>query len=140
MNRTFLLGRRRLKQLTLPQHELLRMHTAVWAMTRGTARHEEWDDLADLLAVVDALARMAKVDPMLVAPLIQDAIDGLAVAYKVPSGQMRVPGPAAHALHGIVTLYDACLSRDGQETIRDAIRLASVANDAALHGVVVLQD
>ena len=125
--------RMRLKQLTDPRHELLRMHSALYEMGRGRARLEEWGDLADLVIVVDALARLEKLDVLAVAPLVHEAVEGLAVANKVPSGQMRVPAGAAHALRSIVMLYDDCLCRHGQGTIRDAIRLAHVIGDVAPH-------
>lgn len=97
----------------------LRAWTALDFMARGTARKEEWLDMADSCNVVEALVEMGKYDEGSVRPHVDAAIQGLIVAMKCPPGMMRV-GSALPALREVVTLYDEAVSKFSSGTMEQA--------------------
>ena len=100
--------------------EALRVYTALAAMCNGTARREEWQDCADSVNMVEALATMGKYNPVEVTPLVTAAIAGLLVAMKCPDGMMRMGAAATLALRTLVTLYDEALGKFARATMYEA--------------------
>ena len=110
--------------------EALRVYTALAAMCNGTARREEWQDCADCVNMVEALAAMGKYNSTEVTPLVTAAIAGLMVAIKCPDGMMRMGAAATLALRTLVTMYDEALGDFSQATMHTAWRLAVRQIDA----------
>lgn len=120
----------------------LRAYTALAMMSEGTARREEWLDLADSANIVEALIDMGKFDHASVRPVVDAAVAGLVVAMRCPQGMMRM-GPAIQAMREVVGLHDEAVSKFAQDTLHrafqhvcDRIYTAQAANDP---GVTVVE-
>lgn len=102
----------------------LAAYTALAEMCNGTARREEWQDLADSLNVVEALAVMGRlpsgVTAEQVAETTQLAIDGLMVAIKCPDGMMRMGQKATYAMRQIVTWNDEAIGKYSRMSLYEA--------------------
>lgn len=97
----------------------LRAYTALAMMADGTARREEWLDLADSCNIVEALVQLGKYDAASVRPLVDAAVAGLVVAMRCPAGMMRM-GPAIKAMAEVVGLHDEAVCKFSQDTLRQA--------------------
>ena len=102
------------------QLEALRVYTALAEMCNGTARREEWQDCADSVNMVEALATLGKCERAEVTPLVDTAIAGLMVAIKCPDGLMRMGAAATLALRTLVTMYDEALGKFARATMYEA--------------------
>lgn len=118
------------KPLAERRMEALRVYTALAAMCNGTARREEWQDCADCVNMVEALATQGNYKAADVAPLVTAAIAGLMVAIKCPDGMMRMGAAATLALRTLVTLYDDALGEFAPATMYAAWRLVVRQIDA----------
>lgn len=98
----------------------LAAYTALAEMCNGTARREEWEDLAASVNVVEALAIMEKLPVAEVSPAVQLAIDGLRVAIKCPDGMMRMGQAATYAMRQIVTWHDDAIGRLSRGVLYEA--------------------
>lgn len=96
------------------------MWTALAEMVNGTARREEWTDLANCLNVVEALRAMGRIAGEDLETHIQRGIDGLMVAIKCPDGMMRMGKDAMFSMRHIVTLHDDAIGRYSRQTLYDA--------------------
>ena len=110
-------------------------------MSAGTARREEWLDLADSANIVEALIDLGKYDAASVRPNVEAAVAGLVVAMRCPQGMMRM-GPALQAMREVVSLHGEAVCKFSQDTLRrafeavcDRIYTAKAANDP---GVVMV--
>lgn len=101
----------------------LRFYTALAEMVNGTARREEWSDLADSCNVVEALGTLGKYDAAVVAPLTQQCIEGLMVAIKCPDGMMRMGATATRAMCQVVALHDDAIAKFSRGSLYDAWEL-----------------
>jgi hypothetical protein len=97
----------------------LRAYTALAMMSAGSARREEWLDLADSANIVEALIDMGKFDDASVRPSVDAAVAGLVVAMRCPAGMMRM-GSAIKAMAEVVSLHDEAVSKFAQDTLRQA--------------------
>lgn len=98
----------------------LRAFTALCEICNGTARREEWQDLADSCNIVEALSVMGKYERVLVEPVVDMAIHGLMVAIKCPDGMMRMGAAATLAMRHVVTLHDEAIGKFGRVTMFEA--------------------
>jgi len=101
----------------------LRAYTALAEMCNGTARREEWLDLADSVNVVEALRAIGKIDHDDVDVAVQSAIDGLMVAIKCPDGMMRMGQAATYAMRQLVTWHDEAIGKLSRGTMFEALDL-----------------
>lgn len=134
-------GNRRPVHALAANRVALRAYTALAMMAAGTARREEWLDLADSANIVEALIELGKYDEG-ARPLVDAAVAGLVVAMRCPQGMMRM-GPAISAMCEVVGLHDEAVSKFSQDTLRRAFDLvceriytARAANDP---GVTVVE-
>lgn len=115
------------KRLPVPHVEHRRaalcMYTALAEMVNGTARVEEWQDLADSLNIVEALRAMERIEAPDLEHLIQLALDGLKVAIKCPPGMMRMGKDSMFAMRHVVTLHDDAIGRFSRGTMYAAFEL-----------------
>ncbi len=104
------------------EHKLVALtaYTALAEMCNGTARREEWQDLASSVNVVEALACMGKLPEAEVSPAVQLAIEGLMVAIKCPDGMMRMGPAATLAMRQIVTWHDDAIGKFSRLTLWEA--------------------
>lgn len=100
----------------------LRAFTALAMMSSGTARREEWLDLADSCNTVEALVEMGKYDGASVRPHVDAAIQGLVVAMRCPDGMKRM-GAALQPMREVVTLLDAAICKFSSATMAEAYRV-----------------
>lgn len=100
-------------------------HTALAEMINGTARREEWQDCADAVNVVDALAALNMYDMAAVRPLVDQSIEGLTVAIKCPDGMMRMGSEATKALKQVVCMYDDGIRKFSRSKIDEAWKLVT---------------
>lgn len=115
-------GNRRPVHALAANRVALRAYTALAMMAEGTARREEWLDLADSANIVGALIELGKYDSATAKPLVDAAVAGLVVAMRCPQGMMRM-GPAIKAMAEVVSLHDEAVSKFSQDTLRKAFDL-----------------
>lgn len=114
-------GNRRPVHALAANRVALRAYTALAMMAAGTARREEWLDLADSANIVEALIELGKYDEG-ARPLVDAAVAGLVVALRCPQGMMRM-GPAIQAMREVVSLHDEAVAKFSQDTLRRAFEL-----------------
>jgi len=115
-------GNRRPVHALAANRVALRAYTALAMMAAGTARREEWLDLADSANIVEALIELGKFESTSVRPTVDAAVAGLIVAMRCPGGMMRM-GPAIKAMSEVVSLHDDAVSKFSQDTLRRAFDL-----------------
>ena len=124
---------RRRVPLTEHKRVALRAYTALVEMANGTARREEWHDLADSVNIVEALSTMGKYDAAIVDPLVRQAIAGLMVAIKCPDGMMCMGAAATLAMRTLVTMHDEAIAKFSIGTMYEAnaLVLAKISDPTA---------
>lgn len=115
-------GNRRPVHALAANRVALRAYTALAMMAEGTARREEWLDLADSANIVEAMVEMGKFDEQSVRPIVDAAVAGLVVAMRCPAGMMRM-GQAIQAMSEVVRLHDEAVAKFSQETLRRAFEI-----------------
>lgn len=100
-------------------HMALVAWTATAEMINGTARREEWDDIADFVNIVEALHEMNKLGPETMHWVL-GAIRGLQFAITQPDGQMRMHAAEIVCLKHVTELYDGAIGRLATKTIEEA--------------------
>lgn len=98
----------------------LRSHTALAVFLKGSGGREEWQDIADSVNIVEALATMQKVDSQEIMPLVQATIGGLVTASKCPPGMMGFGPDSAAAARRIVCLHDEAIGKFSATTMYEA--------------------
>lgn len=97
--------------------ESLRAYTAFYEMANGTARSEEWDDLADAINLVEALCDLERFkDTTSMLHFVDGATDGMKEAVQCENGQMRMRGHQTTALRVIVERYHESLTKFSRGT------------------------
>lgn len=100
-------------------HLALVAWTAAAEMINGTARQQEWDDIADCVNIVEALHEMNKLGPETMHWVL-GAIRGLQFAVTQPDGQMRMHAAEIVCLKHVIELYDDAVGKFATKTIEDA--------------------
>lgn len=104
------------------EHIALRIHSALYEMLNGTARREEWQDMADCINMLDALLTQKHFavpgDPY--RKLVQLATDGLVDAIDCQEHYYRMHARQAHAMKHVVLKYDECVGRLARGTLQRA--------------------
>lgn len=100
-------------------HLALVAWTAAAEMINGTARREEWDDIADCVNIVEALHEMNKLGAETMHWVL-GAIRGLQFAITQPNGQMRMHAAEIVCLKRVIELYDDAIGKFAGKTIEDA--------------------
>lgn len=100
-------------------HLALVAWTAAAEMINGTARAQEWDDIADCVNIVEALHEMNKlgVETM---HWVLGAIRGLQFAAEQPDGRMRMHANELVCLKHVIELYDDAIGKFAEQTINQA--------------------
>lgn len=105
----------------LLMHYELVAWTAAAEMINGTARRQEWDDIADCVNIVEALHEMNKLGPETMHWVV-GAIRGLQFAITQPDGQMRMHAAELVCLKHVIEAYDEAIRKFAAKTIEDARR------------------
>ncbi len=100
-------------------HLALVAWTAAAEMINGTARSQEWDDIADIVNIVEALHEMNKLGAETMHWVL-GAIRGLQFAATQPDGQMRMHAAEIVCLRHVMELYDDAIGRFAEKTIEEA--------------------
>lgn len=131
--------------MNMAEHEwlALQVHTALYEMINGTARPEEWRDLADAVNIVEALCDMGKVANVdIVRYRLDEATVGLKESSRYEPGLMHMHRDQALCLRSIISTYDRALGSLSRGTIREAkdivIRKMRLAKASANEGVIVI--
>lgn len=97
----------------------LRAHTALYEMLNGTARREEWSDLADAINCVESLCEMQRY-PQIELHYVQHAIEGMQAAIKFSDGRMRFDAMHSVSLRRCVQRWDEATQKFSRATIAEA--------------------
>ena len=100
-------------------HLALVAWTAAAEMINGTARSQEWDDIADIVNIVEACHEMNNLGAETMHWVL-GAIRGLQFAATQPDGQMRMHAADIVCLRHVMELYDDAIGRFAEKTIEEA--------------------